>query len=139
MTRPLPAAGDKTPDMAVGPFDTAAVAAYAAASGDHNPLHSDPAIAASVGLSAPPVHGMLLMAAIEPALAAWRPDLRVTKLSGTFVEPLLVGEGAKLAGRVVRAEAGTGALLRVTIQGPRRGPCLLGEAVLVPRETGGAA
>lgn len=131
MTTPL-ARGDRMPETAVGPFDAAEIAAYAAASGDDNPLHLDPALAARAGFAAPPVHGMRLMAEVAPALARWRPDMAVKRLSGTFVEPLLVGEAATLSGRVMRADAEI--LVRVTIQGPRRGPSLLAEAILVLRE-----
>lgn len=140
MTRP-PAPGDRTEETAIGPFDAATVVAYARASGDDNPLHLDPAIAAAAGFPTPPVHGMRLMAAIEPALAAWRPDLRIKRLAGAFVEPLLVGEPARLSGRVLKT-TGAGApevLIRITIQGPRRGPCLIAEAVVVPREAEAAA
>ena len=72
------------------------------------------------------------MAEIAPALARWRPDMAVKRLSGTFVEPLLIGEAATLSGRVMRADGEI--LVRVSIQGPRRGPSLLAEAILVPRE-----
>jgi len=131
MTAPL-ARGDKMPDAPVGPFDTAAVVAYAAASGDDNPLHLDPALAARAGFAAAPVHGMRLMAEVAPALARWRPDMALRRLSGTFVEPLLIGEAAMISGRVMRADGEI--LVRVSIQGPRRGPSLLAEAVLAPRE-----
>ena len=131
MTNPL-ARGDKMPETPVGPFDVAAVAAYAVASGDDNPLHLDPALAARAGFAAPPVHGMRLMAEIAPALAAWRPDMALKRLTGTFVEPLLIGEAATLSGRVLRVDDEI--LVRVTVQGPRRGPSLLAEAILVPKE-----
>lgn len=127
------ARGDTMPERAVGPFGAAEVAAYADASGDANPLHTDAALARAAGFSAPPVHGMLLMAAIEPALAAWRPDLRLKRFAGQFAEPLLTGEAATLSARVVRAGEGE-ALLRVIVQGPRRAPCFVGEAVLVAGE-----
>ncbi len=129
--RASPARGEKIAERTLGPFDARAVAAYAAASGDDNPLHLEPALAAAAGFAAPPVHGMRLMAEIEPALAVWRPDLAVRKLSGTFVEPLLAGEEARLTGRVMRV--GDEVLVRVSIQGPRRGPCVLAEATLVDR------
>jgi acyl dehydratase len=131
--RALPAPGEKLEETNVGPFDMAALVAYAQASGDDNPLHTDSSLAAAVGLAAPPAHGMRLMAEIEPALAAWRPDLRLKSLSATFVEPLLAGEQARLTGRVFRADDAGRVLMRVTIQGPRRGPCMIGEAVLAPR------
>ena len=136
MTRPPPSPGDRLAETIVGPFDAAAIAAYAAAAGDDNPLHTDPTLAAAAGFEAPPVHGMRLMAAVAPALEAWRADLRIKRLAGTFVEPLLAGEEARLSGRVLKApDAGAAEILvRVTIQGPRRGPSLVAEAVLVPRE-----
>lgn len=125
------ARGEKMPETPVGPFDADGIAAYAAVSGDDNPLHLDPALAASAGFAAPPVHGMRLMAEIAPALGRWRPDMAISRLSATFVEPLLIGEAAILSGRVLRADGDI--LVRVTIQGPRRGPCVLAEAVLVRR------
>ena len=131
MTTPL-ARGDKMPESAIGPYDKAAVAAYAAASGDDNPLHLDSALAARAGFAAPPVHGMRLMAEVAPALARWRPDMAINRLSGTFVEPLLTGEAATLSGRVMRIEGEI--LVRVSIQGPRRGPSLLAEVVLIPKD-----
>lgn len=38
------------------------VAAFAEASGDDNPMHTDPAVARAAGLDAVPAHGMLSMA-----------------------------------------------------------------------------
>ncbi|MFO1117371.1 MAG: MaoC family dehydratase [Beijerinckiaceae bacterium] len=131
----MPAPGERLPEQRVGPFDAAAVAAYARASGDDNPIHTEPTVARAAGFDAPPVHGMRLMAAIEPALAAWRPDLRLSRLSGTFAVPLLVGEAATFSGRVLKSDDAS-AFLRVTIQGPRRGPCLVAEAQVAPRGAG---
>jgi 3-hydroxybutyryl-CoA dehydratase len=128
------AKGDTLAETIVGPFDAADVAAYAQASGDDNPLHTNPALAEAAGFAAPPVHGMCLMAAIEPALHAWRPDHCLKRLAGTFAEPLLIGEVARLTARVLRA--GPEILVRVNIQGPRRGPCVVAEAVLVAKQAG---
>ena len=94
--------GEALASRRFGPFDKAAVAAYAIASGDDNPLHVDPAIAAKAGLARPPVHGMLVMGCFEPYLAAWRPETKLTKLSGKFIKPVLVGETIEISGKVVR-------------------------------------
>jgi acyl dehydratase len=126
--------GAKFEGAPVGPFDAAAVKAYAAASGDENPLHVDADLARALGFDAPPVHGMLLMAQIEPALEIFAPDWRLVELNAQFVEPLLTGEAAMLSARILRADAQS-ALARVTIQGPRRAPCLLAEAQLARRES----
>jgi 3-hydroxybutyryl-CoA dehydratase len=111
------------------------LAAYAEVSGDNNPLHLDAELASSVGLAAPPVHGMLLLASFEPALQVWRPDLRLARLSGRFTQPVLEGEAVTLSGRVMRAaDDAPGILMRLLANGASRAPALVAEAVLVPRE-----
>jgi acyl dehydratase len=135
VTLPLPAAGERLPERTIGPFTMSDLAAYAEVSGDTNPLHLDAELARSVGLAAPPVHGMLLLASFEPALQAWRPDLRLTRLSGRFTQPVLEGETVTLSGRVMRAADDTrGILMRLLANGASRAPALVAEAVLVPRE-----
>ena len=114
-----------------GPFETADVVAYAAASGDDNPLHTDPDIAARAGLERPPVHGMLLMGCFDPFLAAWRPGTTVVKLSAKFIRPVLIGEAVEVSGKVVKAPPDKPAVLRLTV---KRGGDLvcLAEAVVRP-------
>lgn len=117
-----------------GPFDEAAVRAYADASADDNPLHVDPAIAAKAGLERPPVHGMLIMGCFQAYLAAWRPDATVKKLSAKFIRPVLVGEGIEIGGKVVRAAADAPAVLRLMVKrdGGARDLVCLAEAFVVP-------
>jgi acyl dehydratase len=129
----LPAAGERLLDIVVGPFDALAVAGYAIASDDHNPLHVDAAFATAAGFAAPPVQGMRLLAAVESALIDWRPDMRLKQLAGTFALPLLVGEQARLSARVMRVDAHKAeVLMRILIQGPQRGPSVVAEAILTP-------
>lgn len=127
----LPGLGDRLPETHIGPFDAAALARYADVSGDVNPLHLDEALAYSIGFPAPPVHGMKLLAAFEPMLAAWRPDLVLTRLAGKFVQPVLRGETIVLSGRVLRASLEEGVLLRLLAHGEARVPAIIGEATLV--------
>ena len=49
-------------EMRCGPVSAVDLALYAAASGDHNPLHLDEQQARSAGFDQPLVHGMLSMA-----------------------------------------------------------------------------
>jgi 3-hydroxybutyryl-CoA dehydratase len=128
--------GTRLPERAIGPFTSAELAAYANISGDTNPLHLDSGLARKVGLAAPPVHGMLLLAAFEPTLQEWRPDLRIKRLSGRFTQPVLEGEPVTLSGRVVRVSGGDMAqvLVRLMAHGASRAPAIVGEALLVPRE-----
>ncbi len=119
--------GEMAPARRLGPWTAADVAAYAAASGDDNPLHFDPAIAAAAGLASPPIHGMLLMGCFEPYLAAWRPDARLVRLSAKFIRPVLAGEAVELSAKVVRA--GDPAVLRLKVKRDAELVCLA-EAIL---------
>ncbi len=129
----LPALGDRTPDAEIGPFDADDLARYARVSGDDNPLYLDDALAKSIGLAAPPVHGMKLLAYFEAYLAAWRPDLVIVNLSGQFVQPVLRGEPVKLSGRVLRSSEKDGVFLRLFAHGAQRVPAIIGEATLRAR------
>ncbi len=72
--------------------------AYAAASGDHNPIHQDDEVARSVGLPGVIAHGMFTMALASRYVEEWvgrRGD--VLTLGAKFTKPLPVPpEGAEL-------------------------------------------
>ncbi|HEY8214511.1 MAG TPA: MaoC family dehydratase [Methylocystis sp.] len=124
--------GDKLPETIIGPFDAPSLERYAEVSGDANPLHLDDAVAAAIGLAAPPVHGMKLIAAFEPMLRAWRADLVISSIGGKFVQPILRGETVRLTGRVLRATENE-IFVRLTAYGAARAPGVIGEATLRPR------
>lgn len=124
--------GDKLPETIIGPFDAPSLERYAEVSGDANPLHLDDAVAAAIGLAAPPVHGMKLIAAFEPMLRAWRADLVISSIGGKFVQPILRGETVRLTGRVLRATENE-IFVRLMAYGAARAPGVIGEATLRPR------
>ena len=126
-----PAVGERLPAMEIGPFDAEALRRYAEVSGDDNPLHLDDALAASIGFSAPPVHGMKLLAAFEPMLRAWRADLELVGLGGTFVQPAPRGEKLVLTGRVLRSTQES-VFVRLYAHGSARAPAIIAEATLRP-------
>jgi acyl dehydratase len=133
---PPPRPGEKLPARAIGPFSAAALADYAAASGDSNPLHLDLAFARGFGFAARPVHGMKLLAGFEPLLRDWRRDLMTIGLSGHFLTPVLEGQTAVLSARVAKIEAGPKgfvAILRLVAHTEAGAPALVGEARLAPR------
>ena len=79
--------------------------AYAGASGDHNPIHQDEAVATAVGLPGVVAHGMYTMALAARAVAEWTDDAEVLQLSCTFTHPVAVPAdgGAKVrVGGVVK-------------------------------------
>jgi acyl dehydratase len=134
----LPVVGERLPDWRIGPFDAAALAAYAEVSGDDNPIHLDEGLAQAIGFRAPPVHGMKLLAAFEPMLLAWRRDLFLARLSGKFVQPVTRGEAVTLTGRVLRASEQEGVFLRLLATGETRAPAIVGEALMIaPQRVGG--
>ncbi|MCX8256049.1 Acyl dehydratase [Beijerinckiaceae bacterium RH AL1] len=131
MSAPI-ARGDQLAPRSYGPFEAADLEAYAAASLDDNPLHLDPAIAAKAGLAAPPIHGMLIMACLEPYVRAWRPDASVAKIAAKFVEPVLADETFEITGKVVQAAPGAPAVLRLTARRGTTLVCLAEAFVAVP-------
>ncbi|WP_226345722.1 MaoC/PaaZ C-terminal domain-containing protein [Agilicoccus flavus] len=72
-------------------FDRARLVAYAAASGDRNPIHwSDPA-ARAAGLPDVIAHGMLTMGAALDLVVGWAGDPSAVREYGTkFVAPVVV-------------------------------------------------
>ncbi len=63
---------------------------YAVASGDHNPIHQDAAVAESVGLPGVIAHGMLTMALAARAVAEWTGGAEVVDLGCKFTNPVVV-------------------------------------------------
>ena len=57
-------------ELHCGPFSAVDLALYAAASGDHNPLHLDADVARAAGFDKPVVHGMLTMACVARLFTA---------------------------------------------------------------------
>lgn len=53
--------GDQLPALENAPVNHTMLVKYAGASGDFNPLHTDPAVGQKFGLGGPIAHGMLIM------------------------------------------------------------------------------
>ncbi len=76
---------------------------YAEVSGDRNPLHIDPAFAATTAFGRTIAHGLLSLAVVSHALAEWGRGAWSAggELEATFVGPVLVGEQLVVTGEVV--------------------------------------
>ena len=83
---------------------------YAAASGDHNPIHTDPAFAATTPFERPIAHGMLLLAYVmEMLTAAFGADwIESGKLKARFRNPAFVDSNVTVWGTVKRVDGETG-------------------------------
>jgi len=87
-------------------LDQAHLIAYAAASGDLNPLHWDQDVAAEVSPTGGIIaHGMLNMGNVSRAVTRWAggPE-RVLSLAATFKAPCPVGSTVTYGGEVVELD-----------------------------------
>ncbi|WP_256104939.1 MaoC/PaaZ C-terminal domain-containing protein [Streptomyces sp. ODS05-4] len=93
-------AGDRLP-VRVFRLTRADLVRYAAASGDHNPIHWSDARAAEVGLPGVVAHGMLSMGLAATALTEWAGEGAAVVEYGTrFTRPVVVpdtADGVELA------------------------------------------
>lgn len=104
------------------------LAAYAAASGDHNPIHQDDEVARSVGLPGVIAHGMVTLALAARAVDAWagQPG-QVRDLGAKFTKPVAVpvdGSAEVVVAGTVRSVAA--GLVRVALEVTCAGERVLG-------------
>jgi acyl dehydratase len=98
--------------------------AYAEASGDHNPIHQDEAVATSVGLPGVIAHGMYTMALAARAVSTWFPGAEVVSFGCKFTQPVVVpaegGVEVEVAGEASTDDTGlTTVKLTVTSGGQK--------------------
>jgi len=99
------------PPLSLGAVGAATVKAFAAASGDINPIHLSDDAARQAGLDGAVVHGMFITARFEAYLLGV-PDTQITELQTRFVRPLPVGETLIVSARLLSA-TGTALHLRL--------------------------
>lgn len=97
--------------------------AYAVASGDPNPIHLDPEVAAAVGLPGVIAHGMLTLALAARAVREWTDDAEVVELGARFAGMVVVpeaGTSVELTGKVVGVADGLATIsLTATCEGAK--------------------
>ena len=84
------------------------IARYAEASGDHNPLHLDPAFAATTQFGGTIAHGMLVLASISEMMTAAFGKAWLTggRLKVRFRGAARPGDTVIASGRVIRHDRG---------------------------------
>ncbi len=108
---------------------------YAAASGDFNPIHIDPAIGKLAGYDGVILQGMCTFAWLADACAAYVGDpARVRRVSARFTKPVQVGDVLTFRGRCAAVE---GRRLRLEVSATnQRGEEVLKGAVAEGRVLG---
>jgi acyl dehydratase len=112
--------GDDIPKLVKSPVSHLQLVRYAGASGDFNPLHTDPKIGELVGIGGIIAHGMLIMGFVGQMLSDYvgptalrKFDVRfkgMTRLddvitcTGTITEKYEAGDEACIAGKVQAAD-----------------------------------
>lgn len=92
--------------LSCGPITPLQLALFAAASGDHNPLHLDPEAAGRAGFDKPLVHGMLSMALAGRLLSQHLGVGCVRHLHTRFTGVALVGDTLALTATLEREADG---------------------------------
>jgi 3-hydroxybutyryl-CoA dehydratase len=121
----------------------ARVRAYAAASGDFNPIHVDPAFAATTDFGTPIAHGMLLLAYLARVLGArfGRAWAATGTLDARFRAPALVGATITVRGEVHAATSEAGGMQHVECRlscEDAQGQTLVTATAVVSMRAGGA-
>ena len=93
--------GDMLPSLSLPPLTRTALALYAQASGDPNPMHVDVDFARAAGMPDVLAHGMLLMAWLGRLLTQWAPQRDLREFGVRFSTMTFVGERITCTGRVV--------------------------------------
>jgi acyl dehydratase len=94
-------AGDQIGPYTTEPISRLALALYAGASGDHNPIHVDLDFARTAGMKDVFAHGMLSMAYLARLLTDWAPQTALRSYTVRFAAITHVGDRITCSGRVV--------------------------------------
>ena len=121
--------GDELPELALPPISRAALALFAGASGDHNPIHIDLDVARSAGFEDVFAHGMLSMAYLGRLLTNWVPQRRIRSYAVRFSAITPVHATPTCRGKVVAVQDGL-ATLELSVALADGTTTLLGDAVV---------
>ena len=91
--------GSEMPVLVKTPVDHMQLVRYAGASGDFNPLHTDPEVGKKVGIGQI-AHGMLIMGFVGQAITDWIPKKYLKKFSVRFAGMTRPGDTVTVTGKV---------------------------------------
>ncbi|WP_221177979.1 MaoC/PaaZ C-terminal domain-containing protein [Salinisphaera orenii] len=103
---------------------------YAQLSGDHNPIHVDPAFAAHTRFGATVAHGMLLFSLVRAQLEQHYPGAAMHSQHLTFPAPAYTQQSLEISLVIQGAAAADELAIRTRITRPDGQRCLEGDCVL---------
>ena len=92
--------GDIMPPLTKDPVERVQLVKYAGASGDFNPLHTDPEVGKAAGTGGVIAHGMLIMGFVGQAITNWIPNKYLKKFGVRFVGMTRPGDVVTITGKV---------------------------------------
>lgn len=99
-----------------GPYTRQTLADFARASGDLNPIHTDPDFARAAGFDDVFAHGMLSMALLSRVVTGWAGLDRLISIETRFLQIVPLGTVARFKGRTTdRFPAGEGERIRISL------------------------
>jgi acyl dehydratase len=128
-----PQVGDELPAFTAPAISRAALALYAGASGDHNPMHIDSDFARAAGQDDVFAHGMLGMAYLAQLLTRWAPQAALRSCRARFVSITRLGDCLRCEATVLQLLEQDGerrARLQLRAANQHGETRVLGEAVL---------
>jgi acyl dehydratase len=92
--------------LTLDPISRSALALFAGASGDHNPIHIDIDFARAAGFDDVFAHGMLSMAYLARMLTRWVPQERIRSYGVRFAAVTPLGAKPTCSGTITAIEGG---------------------------------
>jgi acyl dehydratase len=92
--------------LSIDPISRSALALFAGASGDHNPIHIDLDFARAAGFDDVFAHGMLSMAYLARMLTRWVPQKRIRSYGVRFAAVTPLGARPTCTGTIVSINDG---------------------------------
>lgn len=109
--------GAKIPELRVGPVHHMDLVRYSGASGDFNPIHTDPEFGKQVGLGGTIAHGMYVMAQMGRMCSNWVNPSQVQSFGVKFKGMTRPGEMIVCTGEVKKKKEEDGKkILSVSVQ-----------------------
>src|SRR5579883_3502824 len=100
--------GDEIPPLVKSPLTHQQLVRYAGASGDFNPLHTDPAVGQAIGTGGIIAHGMLIMGFVGQMLSDYVGPAALRKFDVRFKSMTHLGDVITCSGTITDKQEDSG-------------------------------